>query len=265
MSAPVACVPARLSVHKPQKTRRDGSSIRPFLLCDERMPEGMKEELSFYGRVVSLPPHPLLPKPVCAHPDLLCFFDEKGQVLYTYASYFEQNKALFASLPVSVVPLSLQAGDYPNDLHFDQLLCKERIVGRAPFIPEALSWGREIVSVKQGYAKCATLLFGDCAVTADSGIKKALRELGVKVLEIENEGIALPGYDKGFIGGASAVIGKRVCFFGNPLSHPQGEDIIKFVESAGYESLSLCDGVLTDYGGLIVIDESLENDNALSG
>ncbi len=210
--------------------------------------------MSLYGRVIPLPVHPLLPEPVCGHPDLLCFYDGGKRTLYTFLEYYEQNTALFDALPVKICPLPLKAGAYPLDLHFDQLLYKGRIIGRAPFIPRVLTEGREVVNVRQGYAKCATLALDDLAVTADEGIAKAIRTLGGRVLEIENDGVALPGYDKGFIGGASAVVGEKVLFFGDLSAHGQGKQISELLLKEGYTPISLSLDPLTDYGGLIVIE-----------
>ncbi|MCH5304756.1 MAG: hypothetical protein J1E41_07830, partial [Ruminococcus sp.] len=37
----------------------------------------------------------------------------------------------------------------------------------------------EIVNINQGYTKCSTAVFGDCFITADKGIFKAISENGV--------------------------------------------------------------------------------------
>lgn len=221
------------------------------------MPKSLQDTLASYGTLLPLPPHPLLPMPVCAHPDLLLFYDEEKGTLYTFLDYYEKNKPLFDVLPVRIRPLPLRAGAYPLDLQLDQLLYKERIIGRAPFIPKALTEGREVVCVRQGYAKCATLLLSDAAVTADEGIARALRALGCRVLRIESKGVALPGYDEGFIGGASAVVGSSVLFFGDLYAHVQGKEMENFLLKEGYAPLSLSEAPLTDYGGLIVIENPL--------
>jgi hypothetical protein len=269
MSAPVACVPARLNVHNRNKTQKDGSSVHPFLpfrgaavpfvkekrppilLCDGRMPGALQEELSFYGSVLPLPPYEKLPVPVCGHPDLLVFYD--GETLYTFLDYYRAHLPLFESLPCRVRPLALEAGAYPFDLPLDVLLFGGALIGREEFIPLELSEGRRVVSVKQGYAKCSSLVFGGCLVTADGGIARAGRVLGGEVCQICPGFIALPGYDCGFIGGASGVVGQEVLFFGDPTRHPDGERILSLISASGFEWKGLSDLPLTDYGGLTVI------------
>jgi hypothetical protein len=258
-----------LNVHNRNKTQKDGSSVHPFLpfrgaavpfvkekrppilLCDGRMPGALQEELSFYGSVLPLPPYEKLPVPVCGHPDLLVFYD--GETLYTFLDYYRAHLPLFESLPCRVRPLALEAGAYPFDLPLDVLLFGGALIGREEFIPLELSEGRRVVSVKQGYAKCSSLVFGGCLVTSDGGIARAGRVLGGEVCRICPGFIALPGYDCGFIGGASGVVGQEVLFFGDPTRHPDGERILSLISASGFEWKGLSDLPLTDYGGLTVI------------
>ena len=230
-----------------------GEEKKPFLLCDGRMPQEMREKLTALGQVIALPPYEKLPLPVCGHPDLLCFYD--GAVLYTFKEYYDENRSLFENLPCKVRPLDIRAGAYPRDLPFDQLLFCNAMIGREEFVPPELKEGRRMLSVKQGYAKCSALVFDGHMITADRGIAASGRILGGKVLEIEAGGIALEGYNTGFIGGASGVVGKNVLFFGSLSCHPQGKEIKAFVSLAGYEAEQLSEGPLVDHGGLLVIPQ----------
>ncbi len=257
MFAPVACVPVRLSVHNRKKTQKDGSKDRPFLLCDGRMPKELLAALEAYGQTVRMPSYEKLPIPVCAHPDLLCFYD--GKVLFTFAEYYEAHRALFDTLPVTIMPLILEAGAYPNDLHFDQLLYKGHLIGRAGCIPTALAERYPCAFVKQGYARCSALPFGGQLLTADGGIARAARALGGTVLELTAGSIVLAGYDYGFIGGAGTVIGEQILFFGDLCCHPEGEKIEAFAKAHGFACVSLLkDTPLGDYGGCTVIEGSSE-------
>jgi hypothetical protein len=182
---------------------------------------------------------------------MLSFYD--GEILYTYLDYYNDNFSFFEKLPCRVVPLALPVGEYPLDLQLDQLLFRGTIIGREEFVPSAIKKGRRILSVKQGYAKCSTLVFGENLITADRGIAAAGRVLCGNVLEIKEGFIDLPGYNTGFIGGASGVIGDKVLFFGNPHAHPSGREMVSFIKEAGFEVVSLLAGPLCDYGGLVVI------------
>ena len=255
MFAPVACVPVRLSVHNRKKTQKDGSKDRPFLLCDGRMPKELLSALEAYGQTVRMPPYEKLPAPVCAHPDLLCFCD--GDTLFTFEEYYAEHRALFDALPVTVVPLPLEAGAYPNDIHFDQLLYRGHLIGREGCIPTVLAKRYPCLFVKQGYARCSALPFGGHLITADKGIARAARALGGAVLDLTAGSIVLAGYDYGFIGGAGTVIGEQILFFGDLDCHPDGEKIEAFASAQGFVCVSLLKDIpLGDYGGCAVIENA---------
>ena len=57
----------------------------------------------------------------------------------------------------------------------------------------------------------------------------------------------------GFIGGASAVLGDMVLFFGDPLSHPCGADIVRFTEAHGGRIETTGAHELRDLGSCVMI------------
>ena len=90
-------------------------------------------------------------------------------------------------------------------------------------------------------------------ITADCGIAKALSDVGTDVLVIPSGGIELPGYDYGFIGGASAVTDESVIFFGDIRSHGDYNAIVDFISRQGKTTEYIEGMSLTDYGGATVI------------
>ena len=87
-------------------------------------------------------------------------------------------------------------------------------------------------------------------ITADPSLAAAADAEGLDPLVIKEGHISLPGYGTGFIGGASGAVGKRVFFFGDLFSHPDGEAIAKRISDAGFEFVCLSGGPLLDSGGL---------------
>ena len=109
--------------------------------------------------------------------------------------------------------------------------------------------------VKQGYAKCSSMLLGDAIVTADKGIYLTATLRGLDALLVCPGGIGIEKYDTGFIGGASCELCKgKTAVFGNILSHPDGEKMLAFARAHGEEIVSLGEGALFDYGGAVRID-----------
>lgn len=113
----------------------------------------------------------------------------------------------------------------------------------------------EIINVKQGYAKCSTLILNDnTAITDDESIAKALLINNINVLKIEKGDIYLDNNTTGFIGGAGAKIGDTVYFFGDINTHRNADIIKGFIEKAGLKIKSVSKSKLTDIGGAVILD-----------
>ena len=206
--------------------------------------------------VLTVRENAMLPIPTARHADMLCFScgDGKG---FTYdALLCEELKRRGYDFSIPTVPLGAA---YPNDIRLNCLLIGKWLIANVPHIaPEIKEWARgngvDIVSVRQGYARCSTLAVnGNAAITADKGIADTLRSRGIDVLQIEPGHIRLDGYEYGFIGGASAVLGDMVLFFGDPLSHPCGADIVRFIEAHGSRIETTGAHELRDLGSCVMI------------
>lgn len=112
-----------------------------------------------------------------------------------------------------------------------------------------------LVHVKQGYSKCSIAVIDENSIiTYDKGIAKACREAGMDVLEIESGFVELPGYNTGFFGGASGLLGgtSKILFINGGLeSHPSAEKIKEFAKA---HDVSIVDtsGPLRDIGSIII-------------
>ncbi|MBQ3183519.1 MAG: hypothetical protein IJB57_07600 [Clostridia bacterium] len=199
--------------------------------------------------LVFLPPDPSLPEPVSAHADMLMF----GSIVQK--DYYERNKQLFDGFDMVLTEESF-GNKYPKDVLLNAFAVGDRLFGRLESLSVKIKeLYPKAVNLRQGYAKCSTLLFGNNAVTSDKGISDALSEFGINVLLINPGHIRLPGYDYGFIGGANFVYENKVVFFGNIEEHPDYVKIKDFIESAGYELIYDKNEPLTDLGGAIVLDK----------
>ena len=208
--------------------------------------------------VMLLPSYPNLSPLVASHPDMLIFGLEDQ--LIVPQEYIFANEEIFCKLrsrsSVRIIEGSaVLRPDYPFDIPYNVLLCGASAFSLARYTaPEIMSAfeekGIKNVNVRQGYAACSSLSVGRGLITADPSIATAAAEMGIDVLQISEGFIRLDGYSCGFIGGASAVLDNKVFFFGDPLSHPDGEHIEKFIESRGLVSVALSDGELRDFGGI---------------
>ena len=116
------------------------------------------------------------------------------------------------------------------------------------------------VPVRQGYVRCASCIVNkDAVVTADDGIAKALRPLGIDVLCITPGYIELPGYAYGFIGGASFKISPyQLAFTGRLDGHPDYARILRFLEKHGVKPVFLSTEPVFDMGSAVPLIEESE-------
>ena len=202
--------------------------------------------------LVLLPPDVSLPEPVSSHADMLIFEN------IIQKDYYERNIELFCGYDITLAEESF-GNEYPRDILLNAFTVGDALFGRLESLSKKIkNLYPKAVNLRQGYAKCSTLLFGNNAVTADTGIASALTEHGVNVLLISPGHIALSGYDYGFIGGASFIYKDKVIFFGNIEGHPDYLKIRGFIESAGYELIYDKNEPLTDLGGAAVLSTKQE-------
>jgi len=232
-------------------------------VTDHRLPEGCQASLRNRGfELLLLPPFPALPAPVASHPDMLLFIF--GGVLLTHRDYYRIAKREIGHTR-SVGGLELVLSDepvgdkYPRDMLFNAAPVGRFIFGREDsmsrhILQVSAGKGMRIVDVRQGYARCSTVIVGDSAIiTQDRGIAGRARECGIDVLLVRPGHVRLDGYDTGFIGGASGVCRGLVYFCGNIDTHPDGEQIRRFITAHGYKVVSLGKGELFDAGTLFFI------------
>ncbi|MBQ1825813.1 MAG: hypothetical protein II113_04265, partial [Firmicutes bacterium] len=131
-------------------------------------------------------------EPLRCHPDMLhCRLD---------------RETVFTGDPARLSPA------YPGDIIYNACSTGKFFIHNLKYTaPELLGKVEELglirVNVSQGYAKCSTCVVGeDAIITYDRGIAKAADAAGMDVLVIEPGHVDLPGYDTGFIGGASGLV-----------------------------------------------------------
>lgn len=240
-----------------------------FALVDGRIERECRLSLARQGfRVIPLPPHKALEEAVCSHTDLLLHYI--GGELISSAQYCEDNEALFTLLNKEIHSLKLGfcsddiSSPHPRDAALNALVIGKNLYARADAVStyilnKAGKMGLNFVAVKQGYPACTVLKLNEnAAITADAGMERALLSRGVRVYKIDEGGILLPPYPYGFIGGAAGVYRNTVYFLGNPALHPSYEVIRDALEKEGLISVSLGEGVLTDLGGILFIEEDVD-------
>ncbi len=113
--------------------------------------------------------------------------------------------------------------------------------------------GYREINVRQGYTRCSCVpVDGRSVITSDPGIFAALSRVSeLQVLKIREGFVTLPGFDTGFIGGASGTGGGELLFNGDLSRHPDFEAIRDFVASRGVKMRYFPGAELCDIGSLI--------------
>ena len=234
-----------------------------YVILDIQAPRDAVASLESMGfHPIFLPPFSALPTPVASHPDMLIFL---GAELYCHRDYIElarEELELISGITgLSLAPTDEFIGnEYPHDVLFNGFCAGNILFGKLANLSHKLTDCFEHkVDLRQGYAKCSTCKVTDRAfITADPSIKKALLAQGFDVLEICPGHVSLPGYEYGFIGGASGSDSERVYFCGSLETHPCGQAIAEFCKSHGKEAVSLINAPLYDVGTMIFIENQGE-------
>ena len=237
---------------------------KPLSLVGEKADRFILQGLASHGfEVLLLPTDDRLPIPVSSHADMLIF--ALNENIFCNKAYYEHNMPIFEQVKKYGYKINISdfkvSSNYPSDISLNQAVIGKNIIGRydscaGAILKFAEEYGYDYCSIKQGYAKCSTLILGEKAiVSADAGIISLAENLGISTLKIEN-GInekTHSGYNYGFIGGASAVYDQKVFFFGDISKHSQGKKIAQFCEDNGFTVISLGKEALSDVGGAIIL------------
>ena len=205
---------------------------------------------------VPLLPYKNLDTPVASHADMLfCILDK---TVFCYEEYVSNTKIeeILKNSGYCVVYIDKKCEkQYPNDVYLNVLVMGKNIFCNKNYVAKeildyATENGYEVTNVKQGYSACSTLVIDDNnAITSDLGIAKAINSCGKRALLVSNEGIDLPGYNCGFFGGASIVLGKSVYFWGDITLISSYKATYDFISSCGYNIIQFSTKRVCDFGG----------------
>ncbi len=240
------------------------------VVLDIRTPEPVRAALREKGfSVIPLPPHPALPAPVASHPDMLVFFAPDG--VCCTESYLKiadkELRAITEIIQKPIVAVKDEYGNrYPGDILFNAALVGDNLFClKEHTCPRLLSLkGIKTCAVKQGYAKCSTLPIGSGSlITEDPSIARVAQANGLEVLRIDAHNVCLPGYDTGFLGGASSFAPyqnmKEIYFCGDLNRHQNAESIQQFIVKHGFTPISLSSDPLLDVGTMFFIERNSNN------
>jgi len=191
------------------------------------------------------------------HPDMQLSVIDKNVICNP--TFFEYYKDFICSAGyVALQGKTALSCNYPGDIAYNISVVSNYVFHNTKYTDSEIIKHlkkRELVNVRQGYCGCSICNVGcNAIITADTSIYKAAQALNVDALLISPGNIYLEGFDYGFIGGASFCYDKTMYFFGKVSVHPDFSEIENFCKNRGFGIYELSDGILSDYGSLIILD-----------
>ena len=246
-----------------------------LIIIDEKIPSEAKEKLSGCGELLELSTQGLTYPAISGHPDI--FFCKTPTELIVApnlpANYFSILDKNNVNYKVGNNRISSEVAKWRNSenglyhkkhqphhsafIHYNAAVSEEYLVHRLeytdPVILEQCHYLKKI-AVKQGYTRCNLLFFGkDQYITSDRGIQKALQQHLLNGLLVTSEGIVLPGFPNGFIGGTMGLFENKVFILGSLENYSDGLRVRKLLKQSDFEIIELFHGSLFDGGSILFI------------
>lgn len=211
-----------------------------------------------WGREFEIIPSPTLKSiaaPVSCHPDMSLAL--VGDVFVCEKTVFEYYKKILPDVNLVSGKTALSP-HYPDDIAYNVLISENVAIGNFKYTDSVIKeeinkQNIKIFNTNQGYAKCASVVFQNNIITADSSIFKSAENAGLNALKISEGNVNLPGFNYGFLGGASGFVNGKLLFFGDISRHPDFEKIKEFISENEIEIDYIENYPLTDVGTIIGI------------
>lgn len=230
-----------------------------YVLVAENFPEKSLDKLKDYGKIVRTKSNKNLMKGLDTHPDILVHPLPSGELVVDRDN-LEYYKKIFPDK--NLIPSqSKLSKKYPKDVALNAFTFKNYFIHNLKYTDEVLldyykKSDYELLNIKQGYAKCSSLVTDDFIITSDGGIYESLKDF-IPIYKIDHGGIRLQNFNYGFIGGATGVLGNKIFFTGDFSHHSSHEEILKIIKKYDYEIEILSDDTIEDFGSIYFIWGSL--------
>ncbi len=226
-----------------------------YVIVAENFPEDSAEKLKAYGEVVRTRANKNLLKGLDTHTDILVHPLPSGELVVDRDN-FEYYKKILPDKKILPSHSSLSK-KYPKDVPLNAFTFKKNFIHNLKYTDKFLldyykESGYDLVNIKQGYAKCSSLVTDDFIITSDGGIYESLRDF-IPIYKIDHKQIKLQNFNYGFIGGATGVLGKKIFFTGDFCYHSSHEEILKIIKKYNYEIEILSKDPIEDFGSIYFI------------
>lgn len=234
-----------------------------LIIIDKKIPGEAKEKLSAYlplrqacGNILELETNGIVHHAISGHPDI--FFCKTPQTLIVSPSlpdnYLEKIKESKLEYITGHLASSIH---HPASVYYNASVNNRYLVHRLEYTDPVILQNCHTlkkIPVKQAYTRCNLMLLrDDHYITSDRGIHKNLQRSGLEGIFVSPEGILLPGFPNGFVGGAMGLLNDTIFIIGTLACFAEGGAVRKFLEDHEYRMVELYQGPLVDGGGILFI------------
>ena len=215
-----------------------------------------KMNLGKFGEVIELFTEELVYNAISGHPDI--FITQFAEYIIIAPNLPDEYKIQLKKHSIHFIDGNKPVGNkYPETARYNAVVTSKYFIHNLKISDKKLlevAANKTKIHVLQGYTRCNLIPLNDeKMITSDNGIYKTLVREGVDVLLVRPEGILLPGFRNGFIGGACGVFENHIFFLGSLKHHIDGKEIEMFVRKNGFEIIELYSGPLFDGGGILFL------------
>lgn len=228
----------------------------PIAIIDARSPKLAIQKLSENFNVIPFSTQRITVDALSGHPDIFIFQDETNLIVAPNTpaeitkkiglEKFQYGKTIIGTTVKESTPYNCVATHtyFIHKLYFtDKKILESQT-------------NKKIIAINQAFTRCTTFPITDTAfITSDKYTEKQLLAHNCSVLYINSNGIQLPPYKYGFIGGCLGKHKDTIYINGSLSKHKQGNEIKSFIESHHLTICELHDGELYDGGGIFFISD----------
>lgn len=232
------------------------TEIMSLLIIDKKIPEEAKIKLSGYGDLLELETIGITYNAISGHPDI--FFSILNNDIIVAPNLPQKFREALKNHGISYHPGEQTVGKkYPESSIYNIVSTSQFLIHHLKHTDLAvkdLAMGLDQIHVEQAYTRCNLIaLKNERFITSDKGIEKALKKRSLEVFYANPDGIILPGFKNGFIGGCVGVFGNQLFLLGSLNHYPAGNQLQNQIIDWGYQIIELYDGPLFDGGGILFV------------
>lgn len=227
-----------------------------LILGDARIPEQAKKNLLKLGFYIPFLTTGVTYEAISGHPDI--FFCRGDGPVIVAPNLPEDYLTILKKYNVSFTIGHRPVGNkYPETARYNAVVTGDLLIHNERISDESLKKyfaAQKSIHVNQAYTRCNLIpLRNGQFITSDEGIFKILESNTIDVEYFSPEGILLPGFDHGFLGGTMGLglFNEKIYLLGQLKSYPEGDRLGALLNRAGYETVELYPGPLFDGGSLL--------------